>query len=311
MHNPLIARAQAYQILRDYFKARDVLEVETPLLSHASVTDLHLQAFNSQFKPEGGGQAADLYLMTSPEFHMKRLLANGSGDIFQICKAFRNGEVGRMHNPEFTILEWYRLGLDHLQLADEVVDLLHQFLSLEHITKITYQDLFLRYVDLDPLCASLQEIRHCIQQHDISIQIDDIDTGLQLLSSHCIEPQFETNSCTVIYNFPVSQAALAQVCPRDPTVAERFEVFVGSVELANGFHELADPVEQRQRFEADLLKRQQHRLPLVPIDENFLAALEKGLPDCAGVALGIDRLLMLHCGQAHIDKVIIFPYETA
>lgn len=306
-------RALVLQQIRKFFHDRKVMEVETPVLSHAATSDTQLASFVSEFIPCGGGQPTPLYLPTSPEYPMKRLLAAGSGDIFQICKAFRNGEVGRMHNPEFTILEWYRLDYDHLKLAAEVLEFLQLFIPLERIHQLSYQQLFQNYLAIDPLTASEQQLKSIADARDLKINSANFtkDTWLQVLMSECIEPQFADYECHVIYDFPASQAALARVSQSDPRVAHRFEVYVGAHELANGFYELADHKEQRRRFENDLEQRRQLGLPVVPIDENLLAALEQGLPLCAGVALGIDRLLMLHTRQTSIDQVIAFPYAIA
>ena len=306
-------RALVLQQIRKFFHERNVLEVETPLLSHAATSDTQLASFVSEFIPCGGDQSTPLYLPTSPEYPMKRLLAAGIGDIFQICKSFRNGEVGRMHNPEFTILEWYRLDFDHFKLAAEVLELLQLFIPLERINQLSYQQLFQNFLEIDPLIATEQQLKSIADARDLKINAGSFskDTWLQVLMSECIEPQFADYECYVIYDFPANQAALARVSQSDPRVAHRFEVYVGACELANGFYELTNPKEQRQRFENDIEQRRQLGLPTAPIDEHLLAALEHGLPACAGVALGIDRLLMLHSGQTSIDKVIAFPYAIA
>jgi lysyl-tRNA synthetase class 2 len=295
--------------IRGFFAARAVLEVDTPALSSAAVTDPHLQSFkilNSEW--------GSLYLQTSPEFAMKRLLAAGSGDIYQLAKVFRDGERGRRHNPEFTLLEWYRQGFDTQQLMAEVRELILAVLPTEApiaVQYFTYTALFQRELAIHPLQASIEELTACAYTHLESIPdhmpTDDRDIWLDLLLSHCIEPPLNPKALTFVYDYPASQAALARLKVNQPLLADRFELYWGSIELANGFHELNNADEQRRRFEADNQMRAQRGLPLMPIDEEFLAALPQ-LPDCAGVALGIDRLLMLAAGKTDLADVLAFPF---
>ena len=295
-------RARLIKQIRDFFEARNVMEVETPLLCHTSVTDPHLHSM----------QAESCYLQTSPEYAMKRLLAAGSGPIFQISKAFRKDEAGRLHNPEFTMLEWYRPGFDHLQLINEVDELLQLVLKTAPAERKTYRDIFNEQLQLDPHTASIDELATIAANHfTIHEKITDRDTWLQLLMSHCIEPQLGKNQPCCIYDFPASQAALAKIQPTQPPVASRFEFYFKGIELANGFHELQNANEQRTRFESNRAERKKLSLTDVSIDELFLAALESGLPDCAGVALGVDRLIMLASGSKHIKEVISFDFERA
>ena len=252
------------------------------------------------------------YLQTSPEYAMKRLLAAGSGAIYQICKVFRDGERGRRHNPEFTMLEWYRPGFDHHRLMDEVDALLQAVLGAAAAERISYADAFRRHAGIDPHAASDGELRSRVAALGVSgIAELDRDDLLNLLLTHTVEQRLGVSRPTFLFDYPASQAALARIRPGDPPVAERFEVFIDGVELANGFHELADPDEQRRRFAADLEERRRRGLPEVAVDERLLAALAAGLPDCAGVALGVDRLVMLKAGTRNIADVIAFPIDRA
>ena len=302
-------RAKMLQNIRAFFSQRDVLEVETPALSRAATTDPTIHSVEARL-------AGELrYLHTSPEFPMKRLLAAGSGDIFQVCKVFRAEESGRYHNPEFSLLEWYRLGFDEHRLADEVVELISSLspsgmLSSPAI-KISYQALFKERLGIDPFAISIDDLEAFARQKAIHPHCElSFDSWLDLAFSHCLAPKLSIDNLTVVYDYPASQAALARVHSNCQTAA-RFEIFWGSIELANGFYELADSAEQRQRFNAELRQREAGTLPQVPMDSYFLQALQEGLPDCAGVALGLDRLLMCFVGATHIDEVLAFPYERS
>jgi lysyl-tRNA synthetase class 2 len=305
-------RAEILSKIRTFFDERDVLEVETPLLAAAPVTDLHLHALRTRYRGPGMDSGRDLYLQTSPEFAMKRLLAAGSGPIYQLCRAFRDGEAGARHNPEFTMLEWYRPGWDHHRLMDEMDELLNLTLGVASAERLTYQQAFERYADLDPHSASddhlLDRVRELGVETPEALSRDDL---LDLVLTHRIEPMLGHCQPTFIHDYPASQAALARVREGDPSLAERFEVFVEGVELANGYHELTDPEAQRVRFEADLEARGKAGLPEVPIDERLLEALVHGLPDCAGVALGVDRLAMVAAGTREISDVLAFPTDGA
>jgi len=304
-------RARILAEIRAFFSARDVLEVETPLLSCSGSTDPYLQSFTCHYLGPYAPTGQQLYLQTSPEFAMKRLLAAGSGPIYQVCKAFRNGEAGRQHNPEFTLLEWYRPGFDHHALMVEVEALLDLLLQTGTARRFTYRELFLEYLGLDPLSLSIADARGCFQQRNITPPDLDgpaLDDWLMLLMSHLIEPALGPGA-VFVYDFPASQAMLARLKPEDPQVAQRFELYVNGMELANGFYELADAAEQRRRFEVDLAKRQALGLETISMSLPLIEALEHGLPDCAGVALGIDRLLMLAAGDVNISGVLSFPFE--
>ena len=312
-------RATIIQQIRAFFIKRGLFEVETPSLSQAGVTDQHLVCFKTHFvgpeiseaKPEPLG--VPLYLQTSPEFHMKRLLSAGSGSIFQIAKAFRNEESGRYHNPEFTLLEWYQVGFDHFQLMDEMEQLLQLVLQCGQAKRLSYQQAFLEELKVDPLSASLDDLKASASHLNLGAVLEnetDYDTVLQLLFCVAIEPIIANDYPCFVYDFPASQAALARISPTDKRVSERFEVYYKGIELANGFHELSDSEEQLRRFEKDNLLRKQNDLPEMPIDRRFVESL-KNLPDCAGVALGIDRLIMLATEQKHIDDVVSFTIKGA
>jgi lysyl-tRNA synthetase class 2 len=307
-------RGKIIQTIRQFFYEREVLEVETPALSQATVTDIHLHTFQTKFVGPGYANGQTLYAMTSPEFHMKRLLAAQSGSIFQIGKAFRNEECGRYHNPEFSMLEWYRVGFDHHQLMDEMDELLQLVLATAKADRMTYQQAFLHHLNLCPLTATLEELRQSagsLGLSDIADTEEDRDTLLQLLFSMGVETKIGQARPAFVYDFPASQAALAKINPQDPRVADRFEVYFKGIELANGFNELDNADEQLQRFKQDNIKRKQMALPEQPIDYHFIAALHSGLPNCAGVALGIDRLIMLALGKEHIDEVVAFTVGRA
>jgi lysyl-tRNA synthetase class 2 len=296
-------RAALYQKIRQFFAQRQVLEVETPILSHAAVPDPNIEPLTTMLYGY-----KKLYLHTSPELPMKRLLAAGSGAIFQICKVFRDDELGRWHNPEFTLLEWYRPDFSQDDLIQEVSDLLQFILACPPAKIITYEQAFITYLDIHPLQTNLSELQKRVTRFGLDNKLDR-DACLQVLLSHEIEPLLPTEYPIVIKDFPASQAALARKKIDNPQWAARFEFYFKGVELANGFHELSDPIEQRQRFGLDVTKRAENGQTILPIDEHFLAALDAGLPDCAGVALGVDRLLMLWLGAEKIQEVLSFSIE--
>lgn len=300
-------RAHLIQSIRQFFQARDVLEVQTPSMAYHSVTDEHLSSFVMDW--QWGSQTKRLYLQTSPEFYMKRLLSAGSGCIYQLNSAFRNEEAGRYHQPEFQMLEWYRLGFDMHDLIQEVGALLTHVLACRPIQTISYQAIFGEVLKCDPLSASLADLKEVANTHgfsDLAAREEDRDTLLQLLFSCCIEPSLGYEAPLAVCEFPATQAALANISSDNPLVAKRFEVYVKGIELANGFEELTCPDEHRARFKADNEKRFHKQRPQVPLDPLFLAALEAGLPACAGVALGVDRLLMIALHKEHIREVSAF-----
>jgi len=302
------------QQIRTFFANRNVMEVETPALANHPVTDPHLANFATQWFAPDQLEARNLYLQTSPEYAMKRLLCAGSGCIYQIGKAFRNEENGRYHNAEFTLLEWYRIGFDHWQLIAEVEALLIDILHCPKAIRTSYQQAFLTTLNIDPLTISLAELQSLccdLGYDDIARNESNPDTLLQLLFCEKIETAFNPDIPQVIYDFPASQAALAKLNPQDKRVAQRFEVYFKGVELANGFHELTDAVEQQMRFEQDNALRETMHLPPASVDERLISALHHGLPNCAGVALGIDRLIMLAINASHIEEVISFSTANA
>lgn len=303
MLDKLKARAEILAEIRRYFAEQHVLEVSTPVLSFAGNTDPAIESFKTS-------SSKTQYLHTSPEFFMKRLLVEGSGSIYQICNVFRQGESGRYHNPEFSMLEWYRLDFDYQQLMDDVVALIHAVSDkTPEVLKLSYQQAF-KSLGIDPHTASEQQLTKLAEEQGISLQGMggmNRDGWLNLLMSHVIEAGFDKEKLTFIYDYPASQASLAKVRKDKYPVAERFELYWGGVELANGFTELQDADEQRWRFNHDNQRRLKVGHEPVPVDEKFLQALAKGLPACSGVALGLDRLLMVISGAASIDQVMSFP----
>ena len=307
----LAARADLLQVLRHFFRDRGVMEVDTPLLSQGTVPDPGIDVFTLP----GGGEEPDRYLQTSPESAMKRLLAAGSGDIFQICKAFRQGEAGRHHNPEFTLLEWYRVGWDHAALMREVAELLGTVLSSDGWQVWPYRALFVELLGVDPLDeqTSLTTLTDLAQSRIGSVPEGlDRDAVLDLLMSHCIEPGISDWGVVFITDFPPSQAAMARcISVGDATVAARFECYVHGKELANGYWEQCDPAVLTAQLQAENTRRQQRGLPQRPIDERLLAAHRHGLPKCAGVALGVDRLLAVKLGAESLEEIISFGWASA
>lgn len=318
----LRARAALLRALRGFFAERGVLEVETPILSRAAATDPALSSLHTDCWLDGA-RAETLYLHTSPEFPMKRLLAAGSGPIYQVCKVFRAGERGRRHHPEFSLLEWYRPGWSLEDLMDEVADLVRCLLQRPDLpsTRLTYRALFETRLGIDPWALDAAALAAQAQALGLVDSADrlalDRDGWLDLLLTQCLEPTLGRDAVsarsdlTFLCDYPPSQAALARIRPGPVPVAARFELYLDGLELANGFEELTDAAEQQQRFTADLGARAHAGQPQVPLDTRFLAALAAGLPACAGVALGLDRLLMLATGAAHIDAVLAFPVERA
>ncbi len=310
----LRVRANLLAVARRYFADRGVLEVETPLLSAAGVTDVHIESM--RVTASGPGLAG--FLSTSPEYAMKRLLAAGSGDIYQICHAFRAGERGRSHNPEFTLIEWYRVGFDSALLMSDVEGLIGAMLApcrpWQPAVRLSYREAVRRHAGFDPFDDSVDEMRRIVASRGIAAPASigaTRDAWLDLIMSMIVGPELGRQGLCFVHDYPASQAALARLRPGEPAVAERFEAYLDGMELANGFRELADAVEQRARFVADQAERRNAGRPSPPIDERLLAALSAGLPDCAGVALGLDRVVMLACGLRSIDAVLAFPGDRA
>ncbi len=310
----LRARAEVLHTIRQFFAERGVLEVETPALSQHSVTSPHIQSIRALYqRPDG--KSHEYFLQTSPEYAMKRLLASGSGAIYQVCKSFRNGDQGEQHNPEFTLLEWYRPGFNLNALMDEVDALLQTVLKVNTADRISYQNLFCSYLNLDPLNCTVNDLKKISSLKGIHIVSNtddwDKDSWLNLLMGHLIEPHLGLEKPIFVFDFPESQAALARTQLEHPELADRFEVYTQGMELANGFYELADAKEQRQRFELDQQQRAQLGYAPMSIDERLLLALTQGLPDCSGVALGIDRLMMALLHSQKIAEVMSFDWLNA
>jgi lysyl-tRNA synthetase class 2 len=305
----LQARAGLLGLIRSFFAERDVLEVDTPLLCRSGVTDPSIEPFVVE---RGASIDRPRFLQTSPEYAMKRLLAAGSGAIYQLARAFRDGEAGSRHNPEFTLLEWYRPGYDHHQLMAEVAELVKVCLGERVLHRFSYRQLFEQQLAIDPFTAPVSELVDLARQHvDTGIVSGERDLWLDLLMSHVLEPQLAGLGMCFIYDYPPSQAALAQVVEVDgQPVGQRFELYVDGMELANGYFELTDAAEQRRRFEQDNQRRREYGQPERPLDEQLLAALAQGLPSCSGVALGVDRLLMLVMGEPDIRNVLAFDWES-
>ena len=310
-------RASLNRLVREFFHARDVLEVETPVMSQAGNTDANIASFHLEFSGRTDGAPRTRWLRTSPEFALKRLLAAGIGDCYELGRVFRDGEAGGRHNPEFTMLEWYRLGWDHRRLIDETAALVRAALSLvggdASLRVVTYRQLYRDVLGIDPFTASDDALRAGLGD----VQIDPAgltrDDWLDLLMTHRLQPGFSGDELLAITDFPATQCALARL--RDDgdghPVAERFELYLGSIELANGYHELQDAAEQGARFARDGEVRRRRGDAVPPVDHRLLAALSSGLPACAGVALGMDRLLMAMLGTARIADVLAFDFGRA
>jgi len=301
-------RASILRSLREFFYQRNVVEVETPLLCSTGVTDPYLDCMKVDFNHRIG------YLQTSPEYAMKRLLAAGMGDCYQICKAFRCDESGKYHNPEFTMLEWYRLDYNHHRLMDDMDELLQLTLKCPPAQRISYQQLFLDFLNIDPHLASIENLKNIANEKAPSIAstlnaaTDTKDDWLMLLLAELIEPKIGFDRPCFIYDYPATQSSLSKI---SDDVAQRFEVYVNGIELANGFHELQSSEEQHKRFLDDNEKRRQLNKFIMPIDQRLLTALKHGLPSCAGVALGIDRLVMLALKQTALQEIISFDTNHA
>ncbi|NLO79872.1 MAG: EF-P lysine aminoacylase GenX [Xanthomonadaceae bacterium] len=306
-------RAEILASVRRFFAERGVLEVETPVLIGSAAADPNLASFSVPYSGPGAPASGRLWLQTSPEFAMKRLLAAGSGCIYQICRVFRPDERGRRHNPEFTMLEWYRLGYDHHRLMAEVTELVSVILGPRPVEVLSYREAFRRFAAIDPFQCATAELKARAAAQSIPLPAladDDRDGWLDLLFSELVSPRLGQGTFSYVCDFPASQAALARLrMDGEVEVAERFELFIDGMEIANGYHELTDPAEQRRRFERERARRQAAGQPESGVDERLLAALAAGLPACAGVALGLDRLVMVAVGASHIDEVMAFPIE--
>ena len=311
-HAALRRRAALVARLRNFFAARGVLEVETPILSAAGVSDPQIQSLSTRVLGLPGAS----YLSTSPEFPMKRLLASGLGDIYQLCKVFRDGEIGRWHNPEFTMLEWYRVGFDDAALMSEVDELVRELLSPERALapaeRLTYAESLRRHAGVDARLSTDIELDRAAEAHGIACEASlDRDAKLDLLMGFVVGPKLGAERPCFICDYPASQASLARLKPGSPRVAARFELYLDGIEIANGFHELADAGEQRRRFLHDLAIRRERGQPEPPIDEHLLSALGAGMPDCAGVALGFDRLVAIALNADRLSDALSFSITNA
>ena len=309
-------RAQLLTRARGFFAARGVLEVDTPIVVNAPVTDVHIHSARVLFEAAAPGQPAPrpYFLHTSPEYAMKRLLAAGAGDIYQICHVVRALERGRLHNAEFTLIEWYRSDFSLGALMTEVGALVRELLGDSRalqIERVSYREAFLHELALDPFTAPVAQLAQHARVAGLRGETTDRDELLELLMGTVVGPRLGERGLTFVHGYPASQAALARLDPDDPRAAQRFELYCEGIELANGFHELASAHEQRDRFERDVAERRRLGLADTAIDRHLLAALEAGLPDCCGVALGFDRTLMLAAGAERIDAVLPFPIERA
>jgi elongation factor P--(R)-beta-lysine ligase len=309
-------RASLNRLLREFFHARHVLEVETPMMSRAGNTDANIASFSLDFSGRTDGAPRTRWLRTSPEFPLKRLLAAGVGDCYELGRVFRDGEAGGRHNPEFTMLEWYRVGWTLEPLIDETVALVQAALAMigreATVSQVSFRDLYLQRLGFDPMTADIEAVRNAAAGIAINGEGLTRDDWLDLLMTHRLQPAFGRDDIHVVYDYPASQSALARVVERDGVpVAERFELYLGPLELANGYHELTDAVEQRARFGRDVAVRQARGDHAPPLDEGLLAALGQGMPACAGVALGVDRLLMAMLDTPRIADVLAFDFARA
>ncbi|HET8899409.1 MAG TPA: EF-P lysine aminoacylase EpmA [Rhodanobacteraceae bacterium] len=307
-------RARLYRLIREFFAERGVLEVETPILSMAGNTEPNIESFCATFSGHVDAGVRERWLRTSPEHALKRLLAAGVGDCYELGRVFRNGEAGRRHNPEFSMLEWYRLGFDHRRLLTETVRLVQAAMALAdrrgELRIVSYRELFREDLRLDPFTAEPEALHEALGRGVIDPTGLERDDWLDLLISHRLQATFPADRITVVHDFPASQCALARIRPGEPPLAERFELYLGPYELANGYHELNDAREQRQRFQHDNARRRARGQREMPVDEKLLAVLDR-LPDCAGVALGIERLLMCLVGTDTIADVLAFDFSAA
>lgn len=310
-------RAWVNRLVREFFHARDVLEVETPVLSVTGNTDPNIASFSLEFSGRTDGAPRTRWLRTSPEFALKRLLAAGVGDCYELGRVFRDGEAGGRHNPEFTMLEWYRVGWDHQRLIGEVAELVQAALALvgcaARLRVIGYRQLYRDALGVDPFTAGIDSLRAALGEVQVDPAGLERDDWLDLLMTHRLQPGFDPAELLAIVDYPASQCALARLRPTGDghAVAERFEAYLGPIELANGYHELLDAGEQAARFARDADVRRMRGDDVPPRDARLLAALAAGMPACAGVAMGIDRLLMAMLGTPRIRDVTAFDFSRA
>lgn len=302
-------RAKQLAAVRTFFEERHVLEVDCPLLTQAASIDAHIDLIEAQVS-----HGETRYLFSSPEYGMKRLLSSGSGDIYQLGHVFRDGERGLRHSPEFMMIEWYRLGFSFEELIEETLSVMELLLGTLPHQIISYRDAFLQHTGIDPFRTTVQDLQDFLKSRHITCHVDDeaVDDYLNVTLGCVIEPELGQEGLTVLINYPPSQAALSQITTADGLqVAERFEVYRKGIELANGYHELGNADEQRKRLVESNVHRERLGKDALPVDERFLEALETGLPECCGVAVGFDRLMMLRHGTSLIDDVVPFSWEEA
>ncbi|WP_239990386.1 EF-P lysine aminoacylase EpmA [Ignatzschineria cameli] len=314
LRDKLWQRGELLRMIRDYFFLEEVVEVDTPIMSQFGNPDPALLNFKSRYNGPGRLHGDDTYLITSPEYHMKRLLAAGSGSCYYLGKVFRDGELSHRHNPEFTMLEWYREGFDLETLMEEVYRLL-RLLSAKPLEResYSYQEAFLKFLQIDPFTLSFEALLQFIEDSELSLTFTprDRDEALDLIVSHLLEPQFDPDKVTFLYHYPATQASLAKIVEEEGNlVGKRFEAYWQGLELANGYEELTESHEQRARFEAENKARQQIGYEPVPLDHLLLESLDQ-LPFCSGVALGVDRLLMAIWGKEDIADVQAFGFEQS
>ncbi|NOQ63292.1 MAG: EF-P lysine aminoacylase GenX [Methyloprofundus sp.] len=312
----IYVRAKLLHDIRAYFYAQNVLEVETPVLCHGAGTDPYLEHFHTDYALTKNKR---LYLQTSPEFAMKRLLSANPQSIYQICKAFRQGEAGRFHNPEFSLLEWYRVGFNLQQLMDDVERLLNPFITpvgyADKAERISYRAVFAKYTGLDALRFDGDLYMAAAEKQGFPEAKDlcatDHAAWLDFLFSHCVQAQLGKSALCMVYDYPACLPSLARVKQGEPLLVERVELFLQGIELGNGYYELSDALEQKRRFEQDILLREKNSAVKIAMDKRLLAALQSGLPDCSGIAIGLDRLLMVISQTGSIDQVLAFSIENA
>lgn len=313
-HAALRLRARFNALARDFFAQRGVAEVATPIMSAAGNTEPNIESFSTSFTGPALGGARERFLRTSPEYPLKRLLAQDFGDCYELGPVFRNGEAGASHNPEFTLLEWYRTGFDHRRLMLETAQFVRAALGLvqrdAEVATVSYRDWFRHGLALDPFTDAVTALRAPLARFHIDPSGLERDDWLDLLVTHCLQPALPGDAITIVYDFPATQCSLARIRAGHPPVAERFELYLGQQELANGYHELNEAAEQRARFVHDNARRTARGQRELPLDENLLAVLDR-LPDCAGVALGVERLLMHLSGSDDIRDVLAFPFAEA
>ena len=309
-------RAEVVRSIRSFFDQRNFFEVETPTISHDIVVDRYLHPIGVT-KSDLTGRAGDsdqrLWLQTSPEFGMKRLVAAGAVAIYQICKAYRRDEIGRIHNPEFTMLEWYRAGDDLVTGMDLLAELVETILDTPKTERLSYREAFKKFADIDPFESSIESLQNTVRTASVTVELEgeSRDDCLNVILSEIVEPNLGVGAPTIIYDWPASQAALAMVRDDEHSVAERFEIYVNGVELANGYHELLEARELSRRNSINNQMRVKDGNQLLPEGSRLLDAMRKGIPQCAGVALGVDRLVMLALGAKSVSEVMAFTIDNA